>query len=556
MPYHPDTPHNRIRDVLYKDIMLSDRELKIVQSPDFQRLNYVLQLPTVYKVYPSATHTRFSHSLGVLQVATLISKEIGLPEEDLKALRIACLLHDISELPFERIFEEYLRFDKEDEIRKDLIRKLCDLINYDWQKIWNILDGQRAEKAHFRRLYQILYSDVGANRIDYLRRDSFYSGVSYGFIDERIYSSFVLDEDNDEILIKWTSLPVVESLYTGVYQLKHSVYDHKMVPSSLSLLRNAVSAYLDENSKDYKGLLLNEDSANKWLLKTDEQVLKKLRERFPENIRDYENDRLPRGLYELDFYRLKKEYRDPDIMRWFESLRAKASPIEKEITERIRKDVISSSEILFDVVSVVSPSKGPRSPKVLVGYNKKEGLRTPLWEVSRMIVPWFEYFSEQWKLYLFCRNESNELRELCKGMLGFLNAKEKNYLPSPSYELPSFAELYEIAGRKLKDAETLGVTEEKISTFRDKILKLSPERKEVLTLVGDLKEATATQIAELRGKKRETSNILLRKLENDGLVMRTRKENKVYYVSRSEVDAVLKQLRGWSVEENTDNPKA
>ena len=207
-----DIPKNRIRDVLYKDILLSNRELRIVLSPDFQRLNYVLQLPTVYKVYPSATHTRFSHSIGVLQVATMISREMELPNEDLVQLRIACLLHDIAELPFERIFEEYLRFDKEEKIRQSLVEKICGEIDIDWVKIWNILDGQRAEKNQLRRLYQILYSDVGANKIDYLKRDSFYSGVSYGIIDERIYSSFILDEDKDEILIKWTSLPVVESI--------------------------------------------------------------------------------------------------------------------------------------------------------------------------------------------------------------------------------------------------------------------------------------------------------------------------------------------------------
>jgi DNA-binding MarR family transcriptional regulator len=108
------------------------------------------------------------------------------------------------------------------------------------------------------------------------------------------------------------------------------------------------------------------------------------------------------------------------------------------------------------------------------------------------------------------------------------------------------SELYNIVKRKLEVSEATKQSRKTTLTFRDKILDLSPERKEVLRLISDMKEATATQIAKIRNTKRETSTILLRKLENDGLVMKTKKENKIYYVSREEVEAALRQLSGAS----------
>lgn len=553
------TAKNRIRDVLYKDILLTDLELKIVKSPDFQRLNYVLQLPTVYKVYPGATHTRYSHALGVLHVATNISREIGIPAEDIEQLRIACLLHDIAELPFERIFEEYLTFN-EDEFRKMIIRKVCEEIGYDWKCIWNLLDGKRAERAGVRRLYQILYSDVGANRIDYLRRDSFYSGVSYSFIDERIYSSFIVDKPNDEILIKWTYLPVVESLFTGDYQLKHSVYDHKMVRSSLSLVRKSVYAYLENHGKDLEKLLLSKgsDNSSQWFLKTDSELLTELREESPKAIHDFENGKLPRSVYELDFYGLKNEYRDPDILRWFESMRHSAEQIDKEI-----QDTCSCSvEPSFDVVSVVSLSKGLKSPQVLIGYGLKKESKTPLWQVSRMLSQWFDYFSEQWKLYVFSGDMSlrhlSKARETCGRIFDFLGAHDQKSLPDSKFELPVMSELYNIVKRKLEDSIATKQLREKTLTFRDRIIDLSKERREILSLICERKQATATEIAAIRGTKRETSTILLRRLENDGLVLKKKMARKVYYVPRNEVEAALQQLSSASetkIEDSSISPR-
>ena len=533
---------NRIRDILYMDILLTDEELEIVKSPDFQRLQYVLQLPTVYKIYPGATHTRYSHALGVLDVATNISLEMGLSDEDTRHLRIACLLHDIAELPFERVFEEYYLFPEEDEIRREIVRRTCKEIGIDWQLIWAILDGNRAAKKGVKRLYQILYSDVGANRIDYLRRDSLYSGVSYSFVDERIYSAFVLDEGNDEILIKWPHLPVMESLFTGYYQLKHSVYDHKMVRSSLSLIRRAVHAYLQGKKGNLRKLLTNEEPHSQWILKSDPQLLNELRAADSKSIESFENGQLPRAVFDVDSYGFKDQYKKPDILRSFESLRLSATQVEEEIQELCSLPV----ELSLDVVSVVLLGREIRSLQVLKGRDLSTGLRIQLEEVSQILGRWYQYFLELWKLYIFCNNQSAaelaEAREKCGNVFDFLSISSENDLPTKGYEIPSLSELYKTIRHEREISILDTETRETTSTFREKILSLSNERREILRILCDKKQATASEIATIRETKRETNTALLRKLEEDGLILKNKISRRAYYFPRNEVEAALRSL--------------
>ncbi|MGC9130533.1 MAG: HD domain-containing protein, partial [Pyrobaculum sp.] len=100
-----------VRDPIHGFIKLTEEEVRLIDGePLVQRLRYVKQLGFVYLVYPTATHTRFDHSLGVLHVATLlgtrIMQQLGNVDEDLlRHIRVAALLHDIGHLPFSHSFE-------------------------------------------------------------------------------------------------------------------------------------------------------------------------------------------------------------------------------------------------------------------------------------------------------------------------------------------------------------------------------------------------------------------------------------------------------------------
>ena len=110
-PFVSTRPRHEIRDPVHGLIRLTDQELRIVDSPPFQRLRRIKQLAMADFVYPGALHTRFEHSLGTLHAAASIMTRLPntntLSEEDERIVRIAALLHDIGHGPFSHV-SEYL----------------------------------------------------------------------------------------------------------------------------------------------------------------------------------------------------------------------------------------------------------------------------------------------------------------------------------------------------------------------------------------------------------------------------------------------------------------
>jgi len=206
-------------DNIYGNIWMSEYEYRIVNTPLFHRLHRIRQMGWSYSTFPSAMHTRFSHSLGVLYIISKIldgfrdRNEISEPHI-IAELRIAALLHDVGHLPLSHIGEratsianrepiidegeitpsmrspmknvrnlhEYLSatiVEKNDELKnifKDL-KKDCD--KFDGQEVANIIKGTITE-PHFSIL---LNSELDADRLDYLIRDSAFTGVNYGKIE-------------------------------------------------------------------------------------------------------------------------------------------------------------------------------------------------------------------------------------------------------------------------------------------------------------------------------------------------------------------------------------
>ena len=92
-----------VRDAIHQDIHLSDLEAAIMASPEFQRLRRIRQLGFTSLVYPSATHTRFEHSLGTMHLAGQVCGALKLDEKTTSELRLAGMLHDIGHYPFSHI---------------------------------------------------------------------------------------------------------------------------------------------------------------------------------------------------------------------------------------------------------------------------------------------------------------------------------------------------------------------------------------------------------------------------------------------------------------------
>jgi len=191
-----------IRDPLYGFIGLTSDEISILDSPPLQRLRGIRQLAFAHLVYPSANHTRFEHSLGVLHIATRMADQLELSEDDVRILRYATLLHDVGHGPFSHVFESFLRTKTNGDITHETLTQtiiqedpiVSGVLKEDFDGVIRIFDD-----ADTSILRQILSSNLDADKIDYLRRDAFHIGVAYGLFDLEGYSIHLVQQSREEI---------------------------------------------------------------------------------------------------------------------------------------------------------------------------------------------------------------------------------------------------------------------------------------------------------------------------------------------------------------------
>lgn len=210
--------YKKIYDPVHGFIRLSLLERDLIDSFAFQRLHYIHQLGVSYLVYPGASHTRFEHSLGVMEVATQIFDKIvehspyRPDEESLKywrqVVRFAALCHDLGHLPFSHVAEKKI-LGKEGHEMWTLALIESSFLSPIWEKLLELFPGKKGvedviktsigeaklqsmqgkwQKVEFsaweRVMSQIVTGDFfGADRIDYLLRDARCTGVSYGLFD-------------------------------------------------------------------------------------------------------------------------------------------------------------------------------------------------------------------------------------------------------------------------------------------------------------------------------------------------------------------------------------
>ncbi|GAB7387452.1 hypothetical protein BSNK01_12880 [Bacillaceae bacterium] len=240
-----------IRDPLYGFITLSVDEKKIISTEPFQRLRRVRQLGTSYLVYPSAEHNRFSHSLGVMEVATRVFNEIikrdryvlQWSEEEIKRnrqlLRLAALLHDIGHAPFSHVsddlFADEIGSHEEMAARLILNSDITPIISrmgkefgFTPREVAGLITGKF--KPEYKLLFQIFSSELDADKMDYLLRDSHFAGVQYGRYDfHRVIQNLTVHSQGGiwELAVDIGGLHAVEALVLARYFMFTQVYLHK-----------------------------------------------------------------------------------------------------------------------------------------------------------------------------------------------------------------------------------------------------------------------------------------------------------------------------------------
>lgn len=214
----------------------------LIEHPYFQRLRRIKQLGLSYMVYPGANHTRFEHALGALHlmrsaIGILKMKGQEISDEEADAVTIAILLHDIGHGPFSHVLESTIVTDVSHErISILLMEELNRQFNGKLDLAIRIFTDQYPR--HF--LHQLVSSQLDMDRLDYLSRDSFFSGVSEGVIgSERIIK--MLNVKNDELVVEYKGIYSVENFLIARRLMYWQVYLHKTVLSAEYLLINTLT---------------------------------------------------------------------------------------------------------------------------------------------------------------------------------------------------------------------------------------------------------------------------------------------------------------------------
>lgn len=251
-----------IKDEIHGNIYFNELEERIVDTSEFQRLRRIKQMAFTYLVYPGANHTRFEHSIGVFHLASELCRKLGLNDDDSQKVRLFALLHDIGHLPFshesEKVLEPHLGTHESIGRKKVLDGGIGQILN----ESWNADEIMNLETA---KIGQVVCSDLGADRMDYLVRDSANTGVAYGVIDtERIIHTMELEERADEngggsLLITEGGLEAAESLLIARFLMFSTVYLHRTVRIAAAIYHKAIQNAISEGFEPDKFTTLNDD---------------------------------------------------------------------------------------------------------------------------------------------------------------------------------------------------------------------------------------------------------------------------------------------------------
>ena len=229
-----------INDPVYDGFLSVDDPviLQVIEHPWFQRQRRIKQLGLTYLVYPGAMHTRFSHMLGALNLMgraleVLRQKGVEVSNEECRGAKLAILLHDLGHGPFSHTSERVLVDVPHEEITLMMMMRINEEMHGALDLAIAIFSNTYPK--HF--LHQLVSSQLDMDRLDYLGRDSFFTGVSEGIVGtDRIIS--MLNVHDDELVIDEKGIYSVEKFIISRRLMYWQVYMHKTVIAADQLLLN------------------------------------------------------------------------------------------------------------------------------------------------------------------------------------------------------------------------------------------------------------------------------------------------------------------------------
>lgn len=230
--------HKIINDPVYGFISIDDAILmEVVELPYMQRLRRIHQLGMSSLVYPGATHSRLQHSLGAmhlmqLAVKTLIEKECDITQEEALALKLAILMHDIGHGPFSHVLEYNICSDvSHEDLTLLFMKRINERLGGKLSLAIDIFSDSYPK--HF--LHQLISSSLDVDRLDYIKRDSFYTGVAEGAIGvDRLL--MMLDVSDNQLVVESKGVYSVEKMIIARRLMYWQVYLHKTVVKAEKML--------------------------------------------------------------------------------------------------------------------------------------------------------------------------------------------------------------------------------------------------------------------------------------------------------------------------------
>lgn len=263
-----ERPHE-MRDPIHGFIKLSEKEKKLIDTPVFQRLRRIRQLAMTFLVYPGAVHTRFDHSIGVMHIAGRICTKLQelnstkICHEDIDRVRLAALLHDVGHGPFshvsEHLLKKYAPADTDtgqvlekihEKITVDIIRsdpQIKNILKNDCEFVIDMIQGKPTRD--WQR--DIVSSELDADKMDYLLRDSYFAGVKYGAYDleKLIESCYIADRRETPLAISSKGIYALEQLLLARYHMTQQVYWHRVSLISNEMIIRGITLAIDGRNR-------------------------------------------------------------------------------------------------------------------------------------------------------------------------------------------------------------------------------------------------------------------------------------------------------------------
>ena len=271
----------RVRDPIHDYIDLTPLEVRLVDTPTYQRLRWIRQLGPTNLVYPGANHTRHEHCMGTCHVVGRIADSIGLDSHDKQLASVAGLLHDLGHPPFSHLGDEVAGLEDHVIRTTKLVSdtEISDILSEEGiasKEVNEIIQGDH-------KLGPLVSGDLDGDRLDYLVRDAHYTGVSTGVDAGRLITTMSMADKN--LVVRQGGLLAVEALLTTRSTMYSTVYFHPFVRGAELMLARAADSAMS----------LNKFTSLEFTTFTDHQFLSELNRAggfSQKTVKDFENRRI------------------------------------------------------------------------------------------------------------------------------------------------------------------------------------------------------------------------------------------------------------------------